>query len=79
MITMDTRVRHAKTGANGQSGTTKCGEYDYGADLLTKYLYPMFAIAVAPGVTNVMHAAKYVNVARATPSERIFVGKISLL
>ena len=50
-----------------------------GADLLTKYLYPMVAIAVAPGVTNVMHAAKYVNVARATPSERIFVGKISLL
>jgi hypothetical protein len=35
--------------------------------LLTKYLYPILAIAVAPGVTNVMHAVKYVNVDSATP------------
>jgi hypothetical protein len=44
-----------------------------------KYRQPMVAIAVAPGVTYVMQPQKYVDVARATPLDRIFVGNISLL
>lgn len=45
----------------------------------TKYPYPIFAIAVAPGVTNVTQLTKYVVVAIATPLERMFVGRISAL
>lgn len=52
---------------------------DHDKDLPTKYLYPILAIAVAPGVTNVMHDTKYVVVANATPSDRMFVGRISAL
>jgi hypothetical protein len=39
-----------------------------------KYLYPMFATAVVLGATKVMHAAKYVKVARATPEDGMLVG-----
>lgn len=46
---------------------------------IRKYRHPMVAIAVAPGVTYVMHATKYVDVAKATPLERMFVGYTSLL
>jgi len=39
----------------------------------------MVAMAVAPGVTKVMHEMKYVVVASATPEERMLVGRISAL
>jgi hypothetical protein len=42
-------------------------------------LYPILAIAVAPGVTNVMQLTKYVVVAIATPLDLMFVGNISAL
>jgi hypothetical protein len=70
----ETKVRHAKT-VSGQ----KAKVAEHSSDSPTKYLYPIFAIAVAPGVTNVMHEIKYVVVANATPEDRMLVGRISAL